>query len=125
MEIPQYEAFGRFVGLEGKDGALRHLCLGYGGTWMARTKERSLVRKGKSGVKVSLWGSNDDILFFQEQSSATKDTFRVLCIASEAINSIGVVWSTETTRITRIPTALCRRCYCHYLVGENIEACLR
>ena len=48
---------------------------------MARTKERSLVRKGKSGVKVSLWGLND-ILFFQEQSSATKDTFRVLCIAS-------------------------------------------
>lgn len=114
------------MGLEEKDGALRCLCLGYGDTWMARTKERSLVRKGKSGVQVSLWGSNDDILFFQEQSSATKGTFHILCIASETINSIGVAWSTETTRITRIPsTALCRRCYCHHLAGENIEACLR
>ena len=114
------------MGLEGKDGAPRRSCLCCGDTWIARTKERSLVRKGKSGVKVSLWASNDDSLFFQEQSSASKGTFHILCFASEAINSIGFAWSTETTRITRIPsTALCRRCYSHHLAGENIEACLR
>lgn len=47
-------------------------------------------------------------------------------IALEAMDSVGVVWSTVKIYITWIPsTALCRRCYYCHLADEKDEAYLR